>query len=345
MTDLPRRLERLSPASPEPEYEHLAAYAFARRYVGGKTVADVCWEEIGRGSRLLAGAAASVAGVTGSAGWVELASSAYPAPNTSYEAAQFPALPQPDDSFDVLVALGVAENLEEPERFLEEVGRVLRPGGVLVISFPDKAHDATERSGMYAAEVEDLLGRHFVAVKLYGLGAVAGGFIGPYSGEAMEVSVQGFSSSAADPTPENGRLATRSIVAVCGGVDPPEERPLLLLDGDRRVFEEHEDLARDVGLMWEEVDRMQETEAQSFRDTLNLFKSEVSYLRAQLRRSEARTRQLESQRARLGERIEDMENSATWRVFEPYRRLRGRIDAARSPGPENGKEVDDSGRS
>jgi len=94
---------------------------------------------------------------------------------------------------------------------------------------------------------------------------------------------------------------------------------------------------------------MQEIEAQSFQDTLKLFRSEVSYLRARVRsseatiqRSEARIRQFEGQAARLQERIRKMENSATWRMFEPYRRLRSRIDAARGWG--NGKETDDSGQ-
>lgn len=112
---------------------------------------------------------------------------------------------------------------------------------------------------------------------------------------------------------------------------------------------------------------MQETEAQSFQETLKLFKSEVSYLRARVRSSEAETRrseaksaarirsleakaearirQLENQAARLRDRIRGMENSATWRVFEPYRQLRSRIDAARGSGPHNSKETDDNSRS
>ncbi|MEJ7841884.1 MAG: class I SAM-dependent methyltransferase, partial [Rubrobacter sp.] len=152
-----RRLKQLSPASPEPDYERLAAYAFARRYVEGKTVADVGWGEIGRGSRLLAGAAARVVGVTRSAEWAGLASAAHPAPNAVYETAELPALPRPEDSFDVVVALGVVENLAEPEDFLGEIRRVLRREGVLVISVPDKAHDARHRGGMYAPEAEELL--------------------------------------------------------------------------------------------------------------------------------------------------------------------------------------------
>ena len=365
--DLPRRLQRLAPPSPAPDYERLTAYAFARRYVEGKTVADVGWGEIGRGSRLLAGTAARVVGITNSAEAVELASAAYPAPNASYQRAELPVLPHPDDTFDVVVALGVVENLSEPEDFLREAGRALRRDGALLVSVPDKAYDARSRGGMYALEAEELLMRHFGTVSLYRHGAVAGGFVGPYSTGTRGVGVESFRSSAIDPSSGTEYPAPRSILAVCGESGIPEGEPLLLLDRDGRVFDEHEDLARDVGIMWDEVDRMQLTEAQSFQDTLKLFKSEVSYLRARVRRSEARARQLESQAARFQERLESqaarfqarlesqaarfqarfesqtaslqerirgMENSATWRVFEPYRQLRSRIDAARSSRPE-----------
>jgi len=350
-SDLLRRLGWLAPASPEPDYERFAAYAFVRRYVEGKVVADVAYREIGWGTRLLAGTAARVAGMTRSAEWAELASATYPASNAGYETAELPALPHPENSFDVVVALGVLEHLEQPEDLLKDARRVLKGDGVLVISVPDKDHDARKQGGMYALEAEEMLGRHFGAVRLYRHGAVAGGFVGPYSGKLAMTGVQGFHSSAVDPTPQAGSPATRSIVAVCGETEIPEAEPFLLLDGDRRVFEEHEDLARDVKLMWDEVDRMQETETQSFQDTLKLFKSEVSYLRAQVRRSETRVRrsetrvrQLESQAARLQDRIRGMENSATWRVFEPYRQLRSKIDAARRSDPKSKKETDDSSR-
>ena len=372
--DLTRRLQRLAPPSPEPDYERLTAYAFARRYVEGKTVADVGWGEIGRGSCLLAGTAARVVGITNSAEAAELASAAYPAPNVSYRRAELPALPHPDDTFDVVVALGVVENLSEAEDFLREAGRVLRRDGAFLVSVPDKAYDARSRGGMYALEAEELLMRHFGTVSLYRHGAVAGGFVSPYTTGMGGVGVESFQSSSIDPSSGTQYPAPRSILAVCGETDIPEGEPVLLLDRDGRVFDEHEDLARDVGLMWDEVDRMQQTEAQAFQDTLKLFKSEVSYLRARVRRSEARAQQLESQTARLQERLESqtarfqerlesqtarlqerfesqkerfesqtaslqerirgMENSATWRVFEPYRQLRSRIDAARSSGPE-----------
>jgi phage shock protein A len=128
-------------------------------------------------------------------------------------------------------------------------------------------------------------------------------------------------------------------VAVCG--EPGtlgEGRPYLLLDRDRRVFDECEDRAEEAELVREEIRRIQATEAQAFQESLRLHRSEVSFLRAQVRRSEARARQLEGRIRELRGRIQEMENSATWRVFEPYRQLRTRVDAARGSGPGGGED-------
>jgi ubiquinone/menaquinone biosynthesis C-methylase UbiE len=45
-------------------------------------------------------------------------------------------LPFPDGTFDVITALDVVEHIREDERALREVHRVLRPGGVLLVSVP-----------------------------------------------------------------------------------------------------------------------------------------------------------------------------------------------------------------
>jgi SAM-dependent methyltransferase len=45
-------------------------------------------------------------------------------------------LPFPDGTFDVITALDVVEHIREDERALQEVNRVLRPGGVLLASVP-----------------------------------------------------------------------------------------------------------------------------------------------------------------------------------------------------------------
>src|ERR687893_1510459 len=80
-------------ASSEAAYDRLPGYGFARRYVKGKIVADVGWEEIGYGSRLLAETAESVVGLTNSPEAVDLASAAYSAPNVSYRSVSLSEIP------------------------------------------------------------------------------------------------------------------------------------------------------------------------------------------------------------------------------------------------------------
>lgn len=45
-------------------------------------------------------------------------------------------LPFPDGSFDVVVALEVIEHLLDPDAFLDEIARVLAPGGCVILSTP-----------------------------------------------------------------------------------------------------------------------------------------------------------------------------------------------------------------
>ena len=46
-------------------------------------------------------------------------------------------LPFQNEWFDTVVCLDVIEHLLDPERLLEEAKRVLKPGGILIISFPN----------------------------------------------------------------------------------------------------------------------------------------------------------------------------------------------------------------
>ena len=46
-------------------------------------------------------------------------------------------LPFPDKSFDTVLAMGVLEYLDEPWKALEEMARVAKPGGVILVSYPN----------------------------------------------------------------------------------------------------------------------------------------------------------------------------------------------------------------
>jgi hypothetical protein len=186
---------------------------------------------------------------------------------------------------------------------------------------------------MFVPELRAFLARHFGSVRVFRRGAVAGGIVFPEGRGAAGVSVESAPASATLPFVGQEPPTTRSVLAVCSRTEAPEggdlaeiEGPYLLLDRDRRVFDEAEDLAADVELLREEIGRMQETEVQAFQDSYRLLFSEIAVLRAQVRSSQARTRQVEKRAQAAENRIREMENSATWRVFEPYRQLRIRLD-------------------
>ena len=352
-----RNPEPSAPMTSETLYDGLAGYGFARRYVGGKVVANVGREGLGYGSHLLSQSAEHVVGLTDSVEAADLASHTHPAPNVEYGSIEFPDIPYPESHFDVVVAFGA------PEGLVDEARRVLKPDGVLIISTLDRRalldtspEGEERRQGMYIPEFRAFLGQHFGSVRIFRQGAVAGGFVFPEAGETTGVSVESAAASAIVPSVGPEPPATRSVLAVCSVAEAPggedlaeQEKPYLVLDRDRRVFDEVEDLADAVALLRDEIGRMQETEVQAFQDSYKLLFSEIAFLRAQVRRSESRARQIERAsevRARqiedgseeqykariqaLQDRIRDIENSVTWRVFEPYRRLRTRLGSRKA---------------
>src|SRR3712207_1953322 len=169
-----RHAEPPVPANSELAYDRLSSYGFARRYVGGKIVADIAREGVGYGSRLLAEIAESVMGLTDSPETVDLASAVHSSPNLSYQKVDLPQLPFPEDHFDVVVALGVIESLEHPENLMRDIKRVLKGDGGLVISALDRQTDTNDRDrggtndrrAMYVAEFRELLGSYFGHVQV-----------------------------------------------------------------------------------------------------------------------------------------------------------------------------------
>ena len=116
-------------------WEHVYRYAFASKYVSGKRVLDIACGE-GYGSAALARAGAkSVVGVDVSEAACLHAKSKY-----GLDARQGSAenIPIGDESVDVVVSFETIEHVPNPLRFLDECIRVLAPGGMIVISTPNK---------------------------------------------------------------------------------------------------------------------------------------------------------------------------------------------------------------
>ena len=331
--------EHLLPDASAGHHERLAAYGFVRRYAGGKDVAVVGETDVVYGARILAETAGSVAGFIVSPDAAELVASTHPAPKTTYESIDLSRLPRPNDSMDVVVAPTGVQGADNVEAFLKEARRVLKEDGVLVLSVPNKASGAPcGRSGMYAPELRELLGRYFPDVRLYGHGAVSGGAVFPLEGQETGATLEGAHFALGDPAPGAVSSETRSLFAVCGDVGGPESREAayLLLDRDYRVFEEREDLREDVEMLRREVLRMRESEAQAFQDTLRLRNSEVNHFKSRLDTAETHLRELadrnerlekqslglENQKRDLKKQLREIQDSRTWRLLGLYRRLR-----------------------
>jgi SAM-dependent methyltransferase len=155
-------------------YEHWHRYLLAQQYVKGLRVLDVASGE-GYGSHLLSQYASSVVGVDVSADAVAHATSRYPTTNLSYITASCIQIPEPDASFDVIVSFETIEHILEHQAFLQEVDRLLAPGGLFIISSPNRP-EYSDRIGyknefhvkeLDRADLKTLLDPHFSAQRWF----------------------------------------------------------------------------------------------------------------------------------------------------------------------------------
>jgi SAM-dependent methyltransferase len=118
--------------------EHLARYRFASTHVAGRCVLDIaCGTGYGV-AVLLHGGARSVVGVDRSPDALRFAAMHFGAPGAMFVRADIRAVPFPSGSFDVVTSFETIEHIDEHARFLAECRRLLRPGGLLICSSPNK---------------------------------------------------------------------------------------------------------------------------------------------------------------------------------------------------------------
>ncbi len=135
---LPFTGERLTTAiSGQIEFEHYHRYCIARDHCAGLDVLDIASGE-GYGTAILAGVASSVVGVEIDHEVVSHAQAAYPLANCRFEQGDAQAIPLDDASVDVVVSFETLEHLGDHDAFFTEVRRVLRSGGMFIVSTPNR---------------------------------------------------------------------------------------------------------------------------------------------------------------------------------------------------------------
>ena len=167
--------ERIVPDTTEPGIValHLKRYEFAAPWCRDAEVLDAgCG--VGYGSAFLGDVAAHVVGVDRDEPAIAYASARYGRPNVEFRVGDVVALDFPDASFDAVCSFETIEHVEEPDAFVAEAARVLRPAGVLLVSTP-RADETTvspanpfHRVELSRADFELLLRRSFEKVELYG---------------------------------------------------------------------------------------------------------------------------------------------------------------------------------
>jgi SAM-dependent methyltransferase len=137
-TALPLTGERTVPDIPEENYwfrRHEIAYRFALPLLAGQRVLEVgCGE--GYGTALLASSAAQVIGLDYDALTIAHAARRYP--QARFVRGNLAALPLPSASVDVVATLQVIEHVWNHNEFVRECLRVLRPGGLLLVTTPNR---------------------------------------------------------------------------------------------------------------------------------------------------------------------------------------------------------------
>lgn len=183
------------------KYEHIHRYGLSLKFVKDKSVLDIASGE-GYGSALLAKVASSVVGVDIDSECVEYARQKYGnSSNLNFLVGSCSSVPLPNRSVDVVTSFETIEHHDQHEEMMGEIKRVLKPGGLLLISSPNRLTYLAETKEsnpfhvkeLYYEELVNLLERYFKYVQIYGQRLAIGSFIFPLS-EAKETVYTGYQS-------------------------------------------------------------------------------------------------------------------------------------------------------
>lgn len=144
----------------EVEQEHRHRYLLAVPYCKGKRVLDIASGE-GYGSAMLATVASHVTGVDIDESAIQHAAECYQKDTLEYVHGSATAIPLPDHSVDVLVSFETIEHFMGHDAFISEIRRVLVPGGLVIMSSPNKEIYATTHGNHNEFHVSELTKQEF----------------------------------------------------------------------------------------------------------------------------------------------------------------------------------------
>ena len=165
--------------------EHLHRYAFSLGYVEGLDVLDVASGE-GYGSNMLSGRAKSVIGIDIFEPAIFHARRKYGA-HVDFRVGSCLDLPVETATIDVVTSFETLEHITNHQRFFDEIKRVLRPDGRLIISTPDKINytilqnncNKFHENELTGKEFQKLVNKNFKFAEFYEQSIFAGSILNP----------------------------------------------------------------------------------------------------------------------------------------------------------------------
>jgi SAM-dependent methyltransferase len=309
--------------------EHTARYAFAARLAAEKRVLDAgCGT--GYGSSALAQTARTVTGLDVAPEAVAFACQHYAAPNVRFLQASCSAMPFAGAGFDLVVAFEVIEHLAEWQEFLQEGLRVLAPGGLFVVSTPNRDYYAESRrfSGpnpfhAHEFDLEEFareLRAVFPHVHLYLQNHVESIAIRPAGsgGEHPELH-----QSKCSPDPAEAHF----FLAVCSCSPEPAPPPFLYIPTTANVLRERE---LHIGKLQVDVDQLREEKEK----LVGMFRKQQEALDEANRWARDLDTKLEAASTRITELQTELEDRTRWALD-----LDQQLAAARSRAAELQSEL------
>lgn len=235
--------------------EHLCRYRFAQLLVDGKMVLDV-GSGVGYGAKILAEKANAVVAVDHSEETVRYAGEKYARGNIEMVVGDGENLPLAGESVDVAVSFELIEHLHGQKAHLLELGRVLKPDGLTVISTPNRvfySQESNQANPFHTREFDfqeflDSLKSVFRSVEIYFQNHVGGLIVGnPSLSREVIACLQDESDDL--------KATSNFFVAVCahGRNHQPRLENFCLLPGSGNLLRDRQ---LDIQRLEEEVSRL-----------------------------------------------------------------------------------------
>ena len=157
-------------------YHHLSKYVFAAKFANGKDILEVgCGTGYGSSYLLKKAARSVVAGDYSEIG-LKLAVANFRKDKLEFIRLDGEHLPLANFSFDLVISFGVVDHLDDPEAYISECLRVLRPGGIFMCSatnrklirpfFTRRPIDLWHKTEFTAEELSQLISKYFPSIEI-----------------------------------------------------------------------------------------------------------------------------------------------------------------------------------